>query len=92
VKKTTNYTLYMDPFLSMETPLPAIIKINANHNHSITSADALSYLPPTSDMKRRFYDYFDEGEFCFILVLMSTLIYLYYFMAKNHLTIYERVN
>jgi len=41
--------------------LPAIIKINDDHNHKIRSTEALSFLKPSKECRIQFENYFDDG-------------------------------
>ncbi|CAI6346772.1 unnamed protein product [Macrosiphum euphorbiae] len=41
--------------------LPAIIKINNDHNHNIRSAEALSFLKPSEECRPQFENYFNDG-------------------------------
>jgi len=61
IKKISYSTKRKDSFLRLDPPLAAIIKLNLQHNHNQTSADALKFLKPTHDVKEIFEDYFNQG-------------------------------
>eukprot|EP00102_Acyrthosiphon_pisum_P024089 XP_016661299.1 PREDICTED: uncharacterized protein LOC107884180 [Acyrthosiphon pisum] len=41
--------------------LPAVISIQNDHNHTVVSGEALSYLRPTRDVNIQFEEYFNSG-------------------------------
>lgn len=63
IKLTNKNTKRTDPFLRGDHPLPAVIKLyhQKDHTHSTESADALRRLCPTSETKHTFYNYFEDG-------------------------------
>lgn len=44
IKKITKDTKYKDEFLRMIVPMPAIIKINLEHNHPLGTANSMKLL------------------------------------------------
>lgn len=59
IKKITRDTKKRDPFVRQG--LPAVIKINSNHNHLNRDAHILSMLSMSSATKDRFLTYFNNG-------------------------------
>nr|CAD7460604.1 unnamed protein product [Timema tahoe] len=61
IKKVNRNTKKNDHFLRREVPLPAVITICSDHNHSTECVDALRLLRPTDEAKQRYMGYFDSG-------------------------------
>ncbi|KAF0706052.1 SWIM-type domain-containing protein, partial [Aphis craccivora] len=59
IKLTTKDTKKKDKFV--KDGLPAIIKINNDHNHNISTAEALSFLKPSKECRLQFENYFNDG-------------------------------
>lgn len=51
----------MAQFKKLQEGFPALIYINSEHNHTLDSAESLSYLRPSNETRAKFETYFDGG-------------------------------
>lgn len=65
IKHITASTIYKDPLLTSKDEsspaLPGVITLNWQHNHTIGTARALSFLKPTETVRGRFIDCFNNN-------------------------------
>ncbi|XP_037579451.2 uncharacterized protein LOC119462177 isoform X1 [Dermacentor silvarum] len=61
IKKVNPNTQKNDEYLRRSTPLPAVIKLAAAHNHSTVCADSLKLLRASPETRATFEAYFEAG-------------------------------